>query len=472
MHAGGEPDSLGAVGNRLRGIGGYLAADSNRVASVRWTGDDAYSLPETPMHRSANTAHRLFLISVSAFALTACEKKAAAPAQATPPPPEVAIVTVSPTTMPVEYEFVGLTEASKTVELRARVAGFLIEKSFDEGKPIYAGDPLFQIDPRPFEADLEIAKARLAQAEAQSKLAETDVARFSEAVTRGASSVRELDRVQTDLANAKASVNLAKAQVQKAELDLGYTRIESPVTGVIGRTLKDEGSFIDAGANSLLAVASQTNPMYVTFPISERDWLRWRDQADRGVIVGDRGHSPVRVWTLDGQEYPIVGRMNYFDTVVSAQTGTAMARAEFDNKADHLKPGQFVKAKIVGWDRPNTIVVPQRAIIQNPAGKFVMIVGEGDATQIRPVVLGEWIGSGWVVESGLKGGERVIVEGFAKAPPGTVVKPVPFVDHAASSVPAGTPAVKSEAKAEAKPEVKPESKPDSKAGSGEPAGKK
>lgn len=360
-------------------------------------------------------------------------------AAAPPPPPEVAVVTVEPATIPVEFEYVGRTEASKTVEIRARVAGFLLERTFAEGKPVKEGDLLFKIDPRLYEADLEIARARLAQAQAQERLARMDVDRFREAAPTGATSQRELDEADTKLASAHASVNLATAEVAKAELDLSYTTVRSPVTGVIGRALKDVGTYLDAGTDSLLAVATQTDPMYVTFPVSERDWLSWREDVERGVIRTAYQSAdgkpvnplhpdpPVRVALLDGTAYKEHGRLNFFDTSVDPRTGTAMARADFANAAEFLKPGQFVRATIYGWERPDSIVIPKRAVIQNPMGSIVMVVGADEKVEVRPVKLGSWMGDGWLIISGLEAGERVIADGFAKAPPGTVVKAVPFV---------------------------------------------
>lgn len=366
----------------------------------------------------------LSLLSLSALA--SCKPKA--PQQAfQQQAPEVAIITVEHATVPISYQYVGMTQASKTVEIRARVSGFLLQRAFEEGKPIHAGDPLFVIDPRPFEADLEIARARVAQAQARATLAAQEVARFTEAVSKGAASQRELDKAQTEQADALASVNLSKAELAKAELDLSYTQIESPVSGVISKTLKDEGSYLDGGSNSLLATAWQTDPMYVEFAISERDWLRWREQADKGEIVGNKDNPPVEVQTMDGSVYGQQGTLVYFEPRVDPSTGTAMARASFKNPDNILKPGQFVKARITGWTRPNSIIVPQRAVIENPAGKFVFVVSPEGTSELRPVEVGDWRGDGWLILDGLSVGDRVIVDGFAKAPPGTPVRPVPLV---------------------------------------------
>lgn len=376
--------------------------------------------------RGAGAVLAALLVAVAG--LNGCnESKAPAAAATAPPPPKVEVVTVQVQTIPVEYSFVGMTEASKVVEIRARVSGFLLARGFDEGKPIHAGDPLFQIDPRPFEADLEIARARLEQAQARARLADLEERRYADAIAKGAVAQRELDSAQTELADAKASVRLAEASVAKAELDLSYTQIESPVTGVIGRTLKDEGSYLDAGPDSLLAVAMQIDPIYVNFAIPERNWLQWRTEMQAGTITieGDPMQPPVKVELLNGDVYSQTGQMTFFDTRVDPQTGAAKARASFPNPESQLKPGQFVKAKVIGWKRPNSILVPTRAVIQNPGGANVMIVDGEDTAQLRPVKLGNWHGNGWLVLSGLKAGDRVVSDGFFRARPGMKVNAVP-----------------------------------------------
>lgn len=391
------------------------------------------------------------VVGVLFLFVAGCKEQGGSKAAASPPPPPtVEFVTVAPQTIPIEYAFVGMTEASKVVEIRARVSGFLLARGFDEGKPIHAGDPLFQIDPRPFEADLEIARARLEQAQARSRLAELEERRYADAIAKGAVAQRELDLAQTELADAKASVRLAEASVAKAELDLSYTQIESPVTGVIGRTLKDEGSYLDAGPESLLAEAMQIDPIYVNFAIPERDWLQWRSDLAAGTITidGDPMRAPVRVELLNGEIYPHTGEMTFFDTRLDPRTGAAQARASFANPDRLLKPGQFVKARVIGWQRPNSIIIPTRAVIQNPGGANVMVVDAQDTAQLKPITLGEWHGDGWLALTGLSPGDRVISDGFFRARPGMKVHPVPAgsaTGHAepsaagsASSAPAST----------------------------------
>jgi len=390
-------------------------------------------------------------LAVSAALLTTGCRKGAPAAPPAGPPPQVAVVVAEARTIPVTYRFIGMTEPSKTVEVRSRITGFLLKRSFAEGKAIKEGDLLFSIDPRPFEADLEIAKARVAQSEARVNLAQAEMRRYGEAAAVNAVSQAEVDRAQTELAEARAAANLAKAEQAKAELDLSYTKVLSPVTGVIGRTMKDEGSYLDAGANGLLAVAMQTDPMYVTFSVPERDWLRWREQAQSGEIrpayTNPDGtppdirnpQPPVRIELLDGTVYPAEARLNFFDTHIDAMTGSATARATVPNPEQQLKAGLFVHATIVGWERPGSIVVPQRAVVNNPGGAFVYAVNEQSVIEMRRVTLGDWKGSGWLILAGVRPGDVIVADGFAKAPAGSKVTTTPFVEAGDGRAGLGTP---------------------------------
>lgn len=399
---------------------------------------------------SAASSVRLLTLGLSlaaAAGVGGCKK---APNSAPPvrPAPQVAVVVAESKTIPVSYRFIGMTEPSKTVEVRSRITGFLLTRSFEEGKPIKTGDLLYTIDPRPFEADLQIARARQAQAEAQVNFADADLKRYTEAAAAGAAAKSDLDRAQTALLSAQAAVNLAKAEVAKSELDLSYTKIMSPVTGVIGRSLKDEGAYLDAGNNSLLATATQTDPMYVVFPVPERDWLRWREQAQSGEIRAGYTNPdgspvdmknptknptpPVKIELLDGTPYPVEGRLNFFDIRIDAGTGSAMARAVLSNPDAQLKEGLFVHATIVGWERPDSITVPQRAVVNNSGGAFVYVVNDKSVIEMHKVTLGDWKGNGWLILSGVKPGDVIVADGYAKAPPGTTVTTVPFVENGAA----------------------------------------
>lgn len=389
-------------------------------------------------HISTRLALTAALMGLGASGTAGGCRKATASAPATRPPPQVAVVRAERATIPVTYRFIGMTEPRRSVEVRSRVTGFLLSRSFEEGKPVKAGQLLFTIDPAPFEADLQIARARQAQAEAQVGLTEAELRRYTEAAAAGAVAQSELDRAQTAVVNARASLNLSMAEVRKAELDLSYTGVHSPVTGLIGRSLKDEGSYLDAGSNSLLAVATQTDPMYVTFSIPERDWLRWREQAQSGEIRPAYSNPdgtpvdianprpPVRITLLDGTPYPAEGRLSFFDPRIDAGTGSAVARATLPNPDAQLKAGLFVHVTIVGWERPNSIIVPQRSVVNNSGGAFVYVVNDKSVVEMHKVTLGEWSGDGWLIPSGINPGDTVIADGFAKAPPGTTVTTVPF----------------------------------------------
>ncbi len=370
------------------------------------------------------------LTGLLALASVGCKPKASAPPA--PPPPEVLVVTVQPRSVPIRYEYVGLTEPSQTVEIRSRVQGFLLQRNFDEGGKIKAGELLFQIDPRSFEADLEVAQSRVQQSEAVHERTVRDVVRYKELFEGGASTQKELDDAITAETEARASLRLAKANASKAELDLSYTRILAPFDGVIGKSLKDVGSLVDSGQNSLMATAMQLDPIYVGFSISERDVLAWRSDLLSGrVVLTGGGELRVGLVLVDGSRYEQEGKINFIDVKTDPSTGTAHLRAEVANPLGKLQPGQFVRAELLGAERPNSLTVPQRAVVQTPNGAIVFLVGEGEKAEVRPVKLGAWAENEWIVEDGLKAGDRVIVEGIARVQPGGVVKAEAMPDRSA-----------------------------------------
>lgn len=345
------------------------------------------------------------------------------------PPPEVAVVTVEPHTVPVAYEFVGVTEASKIVEVRARIQGFLETRDFDEGAYIDQGTLLFTVDPRSFKADQQIAVARVEQAESRLALAKQEVERLQSVTVPGAIAETDLDKALAEQTDAEASLSLAKAQLAKADLELSYTKIEAPLTGFIGKAERDIGSLVDAGANSLLAVMRQVDPIYVSFQVSEREFLTYQRQVKSGEIVLKEGLDEpyLEATLLDGSVYPEHGVIN-FESANFVQIGTVELRATLHNPDKFLKAGQFVKVHIRGYVRPNTITVPQRAVSQAPQGSYVFVVNDENKAEFRTITPGPWSAQDWIVNSGLSAGERVVVEGLVKVQPGIVVKPVPFTE--------------------------------------------
>lgn len=344
-----------------------------------------------------------------------------------PPPPQVTFVVVEPRSMPVSFDFVGVTEASKVVEIRARVQGFLDSRDFEEGALVEAGKQLYKIDPRPFEADLDIAKARVTQAEARVNLAEKEVARLKSVSVPGAIAQSDLDKQLAERSDAAAALSLAKAQLAKAELELGYTVIEAPLTGYVGKTLKEIGSLVDQAQNGLLTVIHQVDPIYVSYQMTERDYLRWRSlEADGSYQVNGAGTPYLEITLLDGSTYPVQGALDFESTTVNTGMGSLELRATFENPDRKLKPGQFVRAHMRGYQRPNTIAVPQRAVSESPQGSFVYVLKEDNTAELRIVEPGSWSGADWIIESGLSAGEKVIVDGVTKVQPGTAVTPAPL----------------------------------------------
>jgi membrane fusion protein (multidrug efflux system) len=349
-----------------------------------------------------------------------------------PPAPDVYVRTVAASAAPVVYEYVGQTQASKTVEVRARVSGFIARRNFEEGGLVDEGTLLYKIDDRSFRADLQMAQAQLERGRVRLANAQRQLARIGELNKQGAASPKELDDWQTEEAQAAADVRLADAQVAQAQLNLSYTDVLSPLRGRAGLTLKNEGAYVDTGSNSLLTTVWQVDPIYVLFSIPEREWLQWKEDLASGAVRLTGAETRLQLVLLDGTTFPTEGKLDFFDATVNPQTGTATARGVFANPTlpqregqraaeEALKVGQFVRVRILGWERPSVLTVPQRAVIQTPTGSQVFVVGEDGKSAIRPVKTGSWVGDDWIITQGLKAGDRVIVEGFAKTPPGTPV---------------------------------------------------
>jgi len=346
----------------------------------------------------------------------------AGPGGAAPAALPVNVYTTEATTVPLRPRFLGQTQASQIVEIRSRVRGFLLERAFEEGQPVKAGQVLFRIDPKPFQADLDVARAALASAKATHERAVTELKRYETLFAQKNVTANELDEVQKQERVADAAVQQAVARAARAELDLGYTTVASPINGVIDRSLKDVGSYLDDSTNSLLTTVRQVDPMYVRYSVSEQDLLRWQRQRENGeVTVPDVKQLELEVTLGDGRPYPHHGRINFVDVRVDPQTGTAVIRGTVPNPENTLLPGQFVHASVLGIERINTIMVPQKSVVQAPSGPTVYVVNEKNVVEQRPVTLGDWVERGWVVEKGLKPGERVIVDRLMQVRPGAAV---------------------------------------------------
>lgn len=345
------------------------------------------------------------------------------PAAAPQGPVPVSVMTVRNETVPIQMKFLGQTEGSVVVEIRARVAGYLQGRTFKEGDRVEKGQKLFQIDPRPFEVELSRAKAQLASAQATLRRAQAQVKRYQELAQRQSATPSELEDWQTQEMVAAALIEQHKAEIESAELQLSYTSIEAPVTGMIGRALKDVGSYVDSGQNGLLAVIQQVDPIYVRFSVTEQEVLRFRRQVAAGEIAAPAVEAvELQITLSDGTTYPHKGRINFVDVQVDQTTGTSIVRGQVPNPDGLLKPGQFIYATVLGIERINVVRVPQDAVLHQPSGDSVLVVNDKNVVESRPVVLGEWSGTSyWVVEQGLQSGDRVITSRVMTLRPGMPV---------------------------------------------------
>lgn len=326
----------------------------------------------------------------------------------------VTTATVTPRDVPVTFEFVGKTESSRRVEIRSRVEGFLEKRLYEEGSLVEEGQILFQMDRKPFEAQLEAERAALSQQQARLATATANLRRVKPLVRQNAVAQKELDDAEGMYRTAAAGVEEAKARVVQSELKLGYTIIKSPVTGLSSYAKEREGAYIGIGSGSLLTYVARLDPMWVEFSISENQLLRYRAQRRQDLLREPEGDFEVEVVLADASIYPHTGKITFADASFSEETGTFLIRAEIANPDHTLRPGQFVRARLKGAVRPNGILVPQRAVQQGAKGSFVWVVGEANQAELRPVTVSRWQGDDWFVDQGLQGGETVVVDGALK----------------------------------------------------------
>lgn len=396
----------------------------------------------------------LLAASFIALATFACKKeeeqKAAAPAPVFPVKVAEAVVR----DVPVYIEAVGQTRGHEEIEISARVEGFLETMNFKEGTFVKKGQVLYTIDSRPFRASLAQAQASAAQAQADLVRKQQDVKRYEPLVAKNAVSVQEYE---TSVAEEKAQVSAvaaAKAAAERASVELGYTTVTAPADGLIGATLVHPGTLVGKGANTVLTRMSQVDPIAVRFSISERDYLglakkRQAALADAGASDGGVTPGGAAVFKLilaDGSTHPHDGKLSFVDRNVNPTTGTILVEAEFPNPGGVVRPGQFAKVRVEVGQKKDAVLVARRSVADQQGITNVAVVKPDDTVEIRPVKTIERVGDLWVLESGVKPGERVVVEGLQKVKPNAKVKPelVPLdelktIDSAAAPAPAPGP---------------------------------
>ena len=337
------------------------------------------------------------------------EKKGTAPAAVT-----VTAIQVAPREVPVTFEAVGRAEGSREVQVRARVAGILERQLYSEGDPVKAGAPLFRIERAPFEIELAQARGALAQETARQALAGQELERLKGLADRRAISQKEADQAASAAQQSAAAVQIAAARVRQAELNLSYTAVNAPIGGLTGRSLQSVGSLVSpANDSAVLTTLTRADPLWVRFALSEAEFARLRGE--------DAKNPEVKVELADGKAYPETGKLNFAGSTVDAATGTVQMRAEIPNPRLQLLPGQYLRVRVVAGTQ-QAIVVPQVAVAQNQAGRFVWVASpEGKAEQ-RQIRAGGWLGGDWVVLEGLKAGDTVILDNLARLRPGAPVQ--------------------------------------------------
>ncbi|SPD76047.1 Efflux transporter, RND family, MFP subunit [uncultured Desulfobacterium sp.] len=383
-----------------------------------------------------SVTNHIILILLLFFLTPACKGKVEAPAAS---PPVVVVIKIVPKDVPVGFEYVAQTQSSHLVNIQARVSGFLDRRLYTEGSVVKEGQVLFQIDPKPFQVQLDQAKAALAKQEAALETARVNLERTKPLTEQNALSQKDLDDATGQYQSAAAAVEQAKAQLEAAKLDLSYTTITTPVTGVSSSARQTEGTFINP-ENSLLTTVSVLSPMWVNFSISENELQKYRDQMAKGLLRPPLRNKTyeVEIILVDGSVYPHKGRMTFAEPSYNPQTGTFLIRASVQNPDGILRPNQYVRARLKGAVRPGAILVPQRAVQQGSKGHFVWVVGDDHKVEQRPVTVGGWHEHDWFIFEGLRNGDRVVVDGGLTLRPGTTVsiKPAEGVDSPVSSRPA------------------------------------
>ncbi len=339
----------------------------------------------------------------------------------------------------MSYEFVGQTLSSHQVQIRARVAGFLDKTVYTEGSPVKAGDVMFQQDQRPFKVQLDAANAALAEQQARLQVANDNLAQVKPLAALNALSQKELDDANGQQRAAAAAVESARAGVENAKLNLGYTTITTPVSGLSSFAHVQDGAYV-SGENSLLTLVEQVDPIWVDFTLSENDMLGLRTEKDKGQLrLPSNDAYVVEVILADGTLFPQKGRITFANASYNAQTGTFLLRASLPNANTQLRPGQFVRVRIHGATRINAILVPQAAVLQGAKGHFVILIDKDSKAQIRPVQVGPWYGDDWFITGGLQAGDVVATDGVARLTPGASVKIVEAKARAPEGAPPADP---------------------------------
>jgi len=353
-----------------------------------------------------------------ALLLAACGREPPKPA---PPPLEVSTITVQPRDVDISAEYVAQTQSSQAVNIQARVSGFLDKRVYTEGSLVKAGQVLFRMDQKPFQAQVDAAQAALQRNQAAMQVALANLNRTKPLAAKNALSQKDLDDAQGQYEQSAAAVEQSKAQLESAKLDLSYTIIASPVTGVSSFAAVADGTYLSP-QNSQLTTVSVLSPIWVNFSLSENEFQRVMNdvKAGRLRLPKDNGLT-VEIVQPDGSVFPYTGRITFADPSYNPQTGTFLLRATVQNPRGTLRPNQYVRARLKGAVRPGALLVPQRAVQQGGKGHFVWLVDPDGKAVLRPVIVGDWYGDSWFITEGLHSGDQLVVDGVQRMSQGAKV---------------------------------------------------
>jgi membrane fusion protein (multidrug efflux system) len=381
-------------------------------------------MPMNALTRCARIA--LPAAGLAALVLVAgCSKEA--PKAAARPPAEVTTMTIVPRDVPIVADYIAQTQSSQQVNIQARVSGFLDKRVYTEGSVVKNGQVLFQMDQKPFQAQVDAAAAALQRNQAAAEVARANLARTKPLAEQNALSQKDLDDAQGQYEQTAAAVEQSKAQLESAKLELGYTTITSPVDGITSFAVVAEGTYVNV-QNSQLTTVAVLSPMWVNLSISENEMQRVRDEVASGRLkMPADSKFTVEIELVDGTMFPHKGRITFADPSYNAQTGTFLLRASVDNPQGLLRPNQYVRARLTGASRPNAILIPQRAVQQGAKGHFAWVINKDSQAELRPITVGNWYGESWFIQAGLNPGDQLVVDGGIRLAPGSAVKASPYV---------------------------------------------
>ena len=374
---------------------------------------------------------QLAVVGALLLVLVGCDKP---PPAAKPPVPDVKVIKVESKTIDIVLTRLAQLESSREVDVVARVSGFLEKMVYKEGALLKQGDVMFVMDKRPFQAQVNAAKGELEASKASLWTANANLNRIKPLTEADAMSQSDLDTAIGQQRSAEAAVFSAEAKLSSAVLDLSYTTLYAPVTGLSGAAQQREGSYLNAVSQSAqLSYVAQIDPIWVNFAVSQNELQRYRNQEESGQYVPPEGNKyTFEIILTDGSVYPLKGTLDFSSPSFDTRTGTFSVRAVVANPDFLLRPGMFVNANMLGGKRPNAIVVPQQAVQQQGNQQVVMLVNARSEVEVRAVMVGDWIEDQWIINSGLKSGDMVIVEGFQKVRPKMKVKALHYIPKPAS----------------------------------------